>query len=880
MKQKNYRHTADDILLLLRDGLKPFVKRQIDLATKNRKLPPDWEQKFFAKRRQHSSKSFEDWDVLDLLHFFEFRRILFKDFLGKVAFKSLRKLRNYRNLWAHQEPLNKKDIINVLDLIIHLLTSISSADQLNKAKSLLYDIVNEPIKSDAENISGSNREERDEINDNNSDRARKDHKTKNSNSHIIFRKWRTASLAACLLIIAGTLMTWSLGQEESSPPPVDGLCYQLNDYQNMDLDDAMVEVFNQCADDGHAYAQTFIGVKQLISGDCDAALKWLTEAADREDSQGQFWLGYMFARDYCGQKDLDQALNWLHLSADQNYVPAQNLLGDIYLYNLDKQNFEEAKKWYDLASIQDSVHAQFGLGELFLTGLGVPPDIAKAKQHYHTAANQNHTDAQVMLCEIYIYGFGVNQDYQESFKWCKLAAENNHPDAQYLMGSMYLYGLGVHEDVGESIKLYQLAAQQGHVDAQHSLGMLFLLMYEFNQNNDLIIEYLSWFRQAATNQRNSLVIYDEHLPTQLESWIDSLGSHPYNQSRRWRRLTDNQGQIKSQFRLGEIYYDGIGVARDDVIAIKWYREAASGGLDRAQNSLGDMYRKGQGVRTDFEKALENYRLAADQDYPPAQTSLGEMYLFGQGVEKRPAEAVQLFHRAADSGDAQGQAWLGWVYGNAKNYREALKWLLESANQENELGIILLQLISATNQGIPQDPIAQLQLGLMFKNGDIVPHVPQQAVKFLELAADQGNADAQLQLAEMLINGDDINPNPERACRLYQLAADQGHSESQFQLYLLFSSGRGGCEKDDDLACKWLRQAANHQHAEAQYRLGLIYYHGRTHCVEKDIIEAYAWFDISGTTEANQAKEQLKMSRSQTRQGRERSSEIRSQMNSK
>ena len=49
------------------------------------------------------------------------------------------------------------------------------------------------------------------------------------------------------------------------------------------------------------------------------------------------------------------------------------------------------------------------------------------------------------------------------------------------------------------------------------------------------------------------------------------------------------GNAEAQFSLGQLYREGHGVARDDKVALKWYRKAARQGDAKAQGALGAMY---------------------------------------------------------------------------------------------------------------------------------------------------------------------------------------------------------------------------------------------------------------------------------------------------
>ena len=59
-----------------------------------------------------------------------------------------------------------------------------------------------------------------------------------------------------------------------------------------------------------------------------------------------------------------------------------------------------------------------------------------------------------------------------------------------------------------------------------------------------------------------------------------------------------QGNIGAQFRIGIMYYEGLGVTKDDINAVKWYTLAAEQASGIAQNNLARMYKNGYGVIQD------------------------------------------------------------------------------------------------------------------------------------------------------------------------------------------------------------------------------------------------------------------------------------------
>jgi len=57
---------------------------------------------------------------------------------------------------------------------------------------------------------------------------------------------------------------------------------------------------------------------------------------------------------------------------------------------------------------------------------------------------------------------------------------------------------------------------------------------------------------------------------------------------KWYRKAAEQGDAVSQFRIGQAYALGLGVARDDVFAHMWLSLAAAGGFDEAKKARDEL----------------------------------------------------------------------------------------------------------------------------------------------------------------------------------------------------------------------------------------------------------------------------------------------------
>lgn len=76
------------------------------------------------------------------------------------------------------------------------------------------------------------------------------------------------------------------------------------------------------------------------------------------------------------------------------------------------------------------------------------------------------------------------------------------------------------------------------------------------------------------------------------------------------REMKNSTDSKAQTRIGMMYYDGDGVAKDYSQALKWFRLAAGKGDSNAQEKIGLIYVSGNGVIQDFVQAHMWYNIAS------------------------------------------------------------------------------------------------------------------------------------------------------------------------------------------------------------------------------------------------------------------------------
>ncbi len=82
------------------------------------------------------------------------------------------------------------------------------------------------------------------------------------------------------------------------------------------------------------------------------------------------------------------------------------------------------------------------------------------------------------------------------------------------------------------------------------------------------------------------------------------------------------GDPEAQYRVGQRYYDGLGVPKSHRRAMEWWQRAATAGHAGAQYSLGVLYFDGVGIRRDFVEGCRWLGAAASQGVKPAADMYG------------------------------------------------------------------------------------------------------------------------------------------------------------------------------------------------------------------------------------------------------------------
>ena len=231
--------------------------------------------------------------------------------------------------------------------------------------------------------------------------------------------------------------------------------------------------------------QMGVGIDDNLSDQTryDEMLKWFRKAAShgyekakeilKEMPKTMYETGVDFKKGRFETINLKKAVFFLEKSCEMNYVPALNMLGEMYFFGdgIEKDLTKAFSLWLTAASKGDAF-AQRRIGVCYASGYGCSVNLEESFKWYLKAAKNNEPFAQFKIAEAYASGIVINKDVQEAMKWCEMSANNGFAQAQYELATLLLGNADGKKRYAEGVTLLKKAAEQEECKAMFLLGLL------------------------------------------------------------------------------------------------------------------------------------------------------------------------------------------------------------------------------------------------------------------------------------------------------------------------------------------------------------------------------------------------------------------------
>ncbi len=439
----------------------------------------------------------------------------------------------------------------------------------------------------------------------------------------------------------------------------------------------------------------------------------------------------------------------LEVMAEEGDSIAQFRLGYRYEKGIDVDvNYNKAIDWYEKAVQQANTDAMCRLGTLYRDGKGVFPSPQDAIRLFEMAANNGDMNGYYQLGLMYEFGDGVKRDGERAIHYYMLAKDNNK--AEYRAGFLFDKGRGIKKSCKDAIEWYLKAATHGNRDAKKNLVSMIIIDKQMLNVSDLVYE---WVVEAADSG-----------DVTAERWLGkrhSYGSEHENIfiAAKYYEMAAKNGDAESAFELGLII-ERRESTEPSTKALKWFTIAAKDNVTVAWYHIYDIW--GRRWKTLDDSQLEQVDIseckhAADDGFWGSYYLLGQLFEKGIGIESDLPSAVYYYKKSAEKG------------------HEGSIVRIVAINYECRI---------VSDYEIPEE--------------------------WIQIAADNGCADAQYHMAHKLYSSD-LESNRKVAMYYYRSAVKQNHMYSQYELGKILLHDN----KHSSDAIKMIGKAAIQGHKDAK-----------------------------------------------------------------
>ena len=449
----------------------------------------------------------------------------------------------------------------------------------------------------------------------------------------------------------------------------------------------------------------------------------------------------------------------------------------------------ESKGTYELCIIKETADSP----QLYNEGMTAlaKNDIVTAFEKLEKASDAGYAPAAFELGQASLIPYDMNYDdnpnttesYQEAYNYYKKASENGSPEAQYALGAMLLNYQGGYPVELSKIKvdpayleksdiwsLIRSAADKGVVDAQYHM--------------------LSDDKWCEENAEKGNAIAQFGMGLRYDPTFFSTGDYPM------------------------LEFVEINPAENYDIAFNWYSKAADKGFDLAQWRLGDLYAQGLGVNKDISKAIAWRTKAAEQGYYLFQYMMGVMYAYG---EYGSLEIYTMFNT---------ELWESPWESFSPDVEKASYWL----RKFNHKKLSKSELYNTVNSnGLYSSTLDVLSEGLISQG------LYEDAIYWYQREIEMGYRDAYCNLGKIYLEGIGVPKDYYKARTLFEKAIlDDDHygdgysgqlkPEALCYLGVIYRDGLG-VEADKTKAQDYLMQSTDNGYGPtiSYYELGNLYY---------------------------------------------------------
>lgn len=428
-------------------------------------------------------------------------------------------------------------------------------------------------------------------------------------------------------------------------------------------DELYREWMKRASDHGHTLAQVaYADILMGDGGDTSEAVSLYKSAAVKGNNDARMKISSIGK----GKDELGEKIKEIFLKMAEEGEPINMFRCADYLLKTAwmEEDRKEAFKWFERSADMGYPNAMHQVGLMYRDGVGTARDFGKMAESLGKASEQGFLPSVTLLADLYLQGKLLPRDEKKAFNLYLKGASLGNGKCQYQIAMMYQNGEGTELNIEESDKWLERFSHSTTV-VNNVWAADWAKMYGYDKS---LIKNI--YRRSAecgnTVALGNVISINACAEEDCVEEIDAL------------KCLAEKYNADAAKRLGDIYYNGVGVTRDYSEALKWYEKSSNAGDQWSKNRIGEMYRDGRGTSPDSTKAFEWFAKMALMGNTGSIWNILSLYSMGL-LEKdyRFEEYLNKLKYLADAGNVDAARKVGNIYhdgvGVKRDYNMALPW---------------------------------------------------------------------------------------------------------------------------------------------------------------------------------------------------------------
>lgn len=146
------------------------------------------------------------------------------------------------------------------------------------------------------------------------------------------------------------------------------------------------------------------------------AKEYLEQGSKLNHHKSTYYLGKLYLSKKSPYYDLTDAFNTFAMAANENYAPAQNMIGQFFTTGtVVEKDYKKAVKYFEKASKQGLTDAHCNLAYMYASGKGLFPNFGRANQFAKKGIEQGNKKCEKVWKDYNLAKYGKDKGWKFNF---------------------------------------------------------------------------------------------------------------------------------------------------------------------------------------------------------------------------------------------------------------------------------------------------------------------------------------------------------------------------------------------------------------------------------------------------------------------------------